>query len=74
MSEEVLFEIANGVARVTINRPERRNAMSYGVMAGLRDSMKRARADDAVRVVGQLGRAAVIGGGAPSPSSGPLET
>jgi len=51
MSEEVLFEIADGVARVTINRPERRNAMSYGVMAGLRDSMKRARADEAVRVV-----------------------
>ena len=29
----------DGVARVTINRPERRNAMSYGVMHGLRDAM-----------------------------------
>ena len=27
------------MARVTINRPERRNAMSYGVMQGLRDAM-----------------------------------
>ena len=35
MSDEVLYEIADGVARVTINRPERRNAMSYGVMHGL---------------------------------------
>jgi enoyl-CoA hydratase len=51
MSDEVLFEIADGVARVTINRPERRNAMSYGVMAGLRESMTRARADETVRVV-----------------------
>jgi enoyl-CoA hydratase/carnithine racemase len=48
---EVLYDIADGVARVTINRPERRNAMSYDVMAGLRDAMARARGDDAVRVV-----------------------
>jgi len=51
MGEDVLYEAASGVARVTINRPERRNAMSYGVMSGLRDAMTRARADDAVRVV-----------------------
>lgn len=49
--DEVLYEAGDGVARVTINRPERRNSMSYGVMAGLRDAMARARADDAVRVV-----------------------
>jgi enoyl-CoA hydratase/carnithine racemase len=51
MTGEVLFEIADGVARVTINRPERRNAMSYGVMHGLREAMQRARTDDRVRVV-----------------------
>jgi enoyl-CoA hydratase len=48
---EVLYDVADGVARVTINRPERRNAMSYEVMAGLRDAMVQAGADDAVRVV-----------------------
>jgi enoyl-CoA hydratase/carnithine racemase len=48
---EVLYETSAGVARVTINRPERRNAMSFGVMRGLRDAMQRARGDDAVRVV-----------------------
>jgi len=48
---EVLYEVSGGVARVTINRPERRNAMSYGVMSGLRDAMASASADDAVRVV-----------------------
>jgi enoyl-CoA hydratase/carnithine racemase len=36
---------------VTINRPERRNAMSYGVMSGLRDAMASARSDEDVRVV-----------------------
>jgi enoyl-CoA hydratase/carnithine racemase len=46
-----LFEITEGVARVTINRPERRNAMSYGVMDGLRTAMARARADESIRVV-----------------------
>ncbi len=50
-ASEVLYESAAGIARVTINRPERRNAMSYGVMRGLRDAMARARADDTVRVV-----------------------
>ncbi len=51
MADDVLYETGDGVARVTINRPERRNAMSYGVMAGLRDAMARARADADVRVV-----------------------
>src|SRR3954454_21582919 len=48
---ELLYDVVDGVARVTINRPERRNAMSYDVMTGLRDAMARAKADDAVRVV-----------------------
>ena len=51
MSDEVLFDVADGVARVTINRPERRNAMSYGVMSGLRDAMARASTAADVRVV-----------------------
>jgi enoyl-CoA hydratase/carnithine racemase len=51
MANEVLYEIAAGVARVTINRPERRNAMSFDVMQGLRDAMRRAHDDDTVRVV-----------------------
>jgi enoyl-CoA hydratase/carnithine racemase len=48
---EVLYAVDAGVARVTINRPERRNSMSYGVMQGLRDAIAAAKADDAVRVV-----------------------
>ena len=48
---EVLYAVDGAVARVTINRPERRNSMSYGVMQGLRDAFAAAKADDAVRVV-----------------------
>jgi enoyl-CoA hydratase len=51
MAIEVLYENAAEVARVTINRPERRNAMSFDVMQGLRDAFAHARADDDVRVV-----------------------
>ena len=39
------------MARITIDRPERRNSMSYGVMRGLLHSMLAARADEAVKVV-----------------------
>lgn len=48
---EVLYQVAAGVARVTINRPERRNAMSESVMRGLRRAVADARADDDVRVL-----------------------
>ncbi len=48
---DVEYEAEASVARITINRPERRNAMSYGVMQGLRDAMARARTDGDVRVV-----------------------
>ena len=49
--DDVRYEVAGGIARVTIDRPEQRNAMSFTVMDGLRESMARARVDDDVRVV-----------------------
>jgi len=51
MAGELRYEVEGPVARVTIDRPERRNAMSYEVMTGLLDALSRARADAAVRVV-----------------------
>jgi len=47
----VLYERHDGVARVTINRPERRNAMSWEVMRGLRRVLVEAAEDHQVRVV-----------------------
>jgi enoyl-CoA hydratase/carnithine racemase len=49
--ESVLYDTANGVATVTINRPERRNALSWTVMTELREAMAAAKADADVRVV-----------------------
>lgn len=51
MAPEVLYEVAGGVGRVTINRPERRNALTWGTVRLLREAVAGARADDAVRVV-----------------------
>src|SRR5688500_4765497 len=48
---EVLYELGSGVARITINRPERRNALTWSVIAQLREAIARAKDDDAVRVV-----------------------
>src|SRR5579863_2018731 len=50
-TEEVGYDVAAGVARVTINRPERRNAMSWTVMQGLRRAVGHAEDDPDVRVV-----------------------
>src|SRR4029078_3072689 len=51
MYELLLYEVADGVASVTINRPERRNALSWTVMSELRDAFEAAKADANVRVI-----------------------
>lgn len=45
------YEVRDHVATVTINRPERRNALSWTVMSELRAAMAAAKADPDVRVV-----------------------
>ena len=51
MADEVLHDVADGVARVTINRPERRNALTWGTVAALRRALAAAKEDEAARVV-----------------------
>jgi enoyl-CoA hydratase/carnithine racemase len=48
---ELEYAVDGPVARITINRPDKRNSMSFEVMRGLREAVERARGDDAVRVV-----------------------
>jgi len=50
MYESLLYEVDAGVATITINRPERRNALSWTVMSELRHAFETAKADTAVRV------------------------
>lgn len=49
--DEVLFEVQDGVALVTINRPEARNALNRAAREGLFDAFRAAEADPDCRVV-----------------------
>ncbi len=49
-SDSVLFEIADGVAWVTINRPEARNAVNQAVSEGLAAAWDRVESDDDIAV------------------------
>src|SRR5262245_32657396 len=51
MADEILTEVADGVATVTLNRPEKRNAMSAALLRGLRTSFDQLDDDARVRVV-----------------------
>lgn len=50
MSDAVLFEVADGIATITLNRSEAMNTMSRDLSEGLADALRRVRDDDAVRV------------------------
>ena len=47
----VRYEATPPVARITINRPEKRNALNVAVMSELRGAFAKAREDDSIRVV-----------------------
>ena len=49
--EQLLYEVSGGVATVTLNRPEQRNALSNQMLTELVDAMRRVREDDEVRAV-----------------------
>ncbi|MCU1501972.1 MAG: Enoyl-CoA hydratase/isomerase [Ilumatobacteraceae bacterium] len=76
--ETVLYDVSDGVATVTLNRPERLNAWNSRLGAELGDAMAEADGDDDVRVVvvTGAGRAFCAGadlsggefGGGPAPS------
>jgi enoyl-CoA hydratase/carnithine racemase len=51
MGEELLYEVKDGVARVTLNRPDQRNALNAELLSSLVEAMRSARDDDAVRAV-----------------------
>jgi enoyl-CoA hydratase len=51
MADELLYEVGDGVATLTLNRPEQRNALNGELLSALVDGVKRARDDAEVRVV-----------------------
>ncbi len=51
MTQELLETIDNGIATLTMNRPEARNALTRDMMFGLLEALPRLAADPAVRLV-----------------------
>ncbi len=63
----VTYQAQDGVARITLNRPEKRNALNAEMIAAVQDALRKSSQDEAVRVVliavaAMRGRA--LGGGA----------
>ena len=51
MADELLYEVDEGIATVTLNRPDQRNALNGALLAALVDAIMDARDDEAVRAV-----------------------
>lgn len=47
----ILYSVEGGIARITMNRPDKRNALNDELIAGLKDALRRADHDEKVRVV-----------------------
>jgi methylglutaconyl-CoA hydratase len=55
VSEVLRHEVADGIARLTLDRPEKRNALNGALVQALKDALSRAADDEAVRVVALAG-------------------
>jgi len=65
MYNHILFEAdADGVVTLTVNRPEKRNALSGAVVAELKDAFERLATDTAIRaaIVTGAGEKAFVAG------------
>jgi 2-(1,2-epoxy-1,2-dihydrophenyl)acetyl-CoA isomerase len=51
MTEAVLFDVHQNVAVITLNRPERLNALNEDIHAGLRAAFERIESDEGIRAV-----------------------
>ena len=50
-TQPILFSIEGHVARITLNRPDKRNALNDALIAGMKASLREADRDERVRVV-----------------------
>jgi len=75
MEQDLIESIAEGVATLTLNRPERLNALSSPIMEGLLEALPRLARDDAVGaiVITGTGRAFCAGGDVKRMAEGAVE-
>ncbi len=52
----IQYEVADGIATITIDRPEKKNAMTYAMLGDFIATVHRAAADDTARVIVLTGR------------------
>jgi methylglutaconyl-CoA hydratase len=64
VNSSVLLTVEAGVARLTLNRPEKRNALDRGTIAALTSELQRCASDPAVRLVQITGAGKVFCAGA----------
>ena len=69
----VLVDVADGVMSLTLNRPDRLNAMSQGLIVAINNELDRARDDAAIRAVLITGTGRGFCAGADLSDSGPGE-
>lgn len=48
---ELIYEIEEGAAYITLNRPEKRNALNDALIGQLKDALRRADADESLRAI-----------------------
>src|SRR5271155_3700289 len=51
MSTDLIYDVAGGIATLTLNRPDKLNAWTAQMAAEVREAMEAAQADDNVRVI-----------------------
>lgn len=50
-SNPILYQVDGAIARITLNRPEKRNALNAALVLGLNEFLRQANDDPAVRVI-----------------------
>ena len=61
--ENVIYDVDDRIARITLNRPEKRNTLNWPLLADLSAALKRAERDKDIRVI-------ILKGAGPCFSSG----
>ena len=53
MTDHLKFSVADGIARIVLDRPERMNAFTFEMIDAWRAALEQCKIDDAVKVSGQ---------------------